>query len=138
MKVQRIDHVHAYSRNLEKAVKVFAPLLGSDFYPIFDASDYGARAAMHPLGFEFIEPSSPDGLAAKAFANAQEGQLVISLKVPNLDEAIPEMEATGAKLLAVMQIGKLREAAFDSTGTCGIMIELCEYPGDDITIAAMS
>jgi len=137
MKVERIDHIHAYTKDLEKAVSVFGPLLGVDFYPIFDASDYGARAAMNPLGFEFVEPNDPRGLAARAFAGAKEGDLCVSLKVPDIEEAIVEMESRDMKLIARMQIGKLKEAAFESGQTCGVMIELCEYPGDDITLAAI-
>jgi len=138
MKVEGIDHVHAYTKNLEKAVSVFGPLLGIDFYPTFDASDYGARAAYNPLGFEFVEPNDPNGLAARAFAGAKEGDLCISLKVPDIEEAIAEMESKGMKLLARMQIGKLKEAAFETSQTCGVMIELCEYPGSDIALAAVS
>ncbi len=138
MKVERIDHVHAYTKNLEKAVSVFGPLFGTDFYPTFDATDYGARAAMHPLGFEFVEPTDPKGLAARAFAGSKEGDLCISLKVPDLEEGIAEMESKGIKLIARMQIGKLKEAAFETSQTCGIMIELCEYPGSDIVLAAAS
>jgi len=47
------------------------------------------------------------------------------------------MESKGIKVLASMQVGKLKEAAFDSAKTFGVMIELCEYPGDDITLASM-
>lgn len=137
MKVERIDHIHAYTKNLEKAASVFGPLLGVDFYPIFDASDYGARAAFNPIGFEFVEPTDPEGIAARAFAGAKEGDLCISLKVPDLEEAIAEMESKSIKLIARMQVGKLKEAAFETSRTCGVFVELCEYPGDDITLAAM-
>lgn len=138
MKVERIDHVHAYTKDLEKAVSVFGPLLGIDFYPIFDASDYGARAAMNPIGLECVEPTDPSGVAARAFSGAREGDLCISLKVPDIEEAIAEMESKGMKLVARMEIGKLKEAAFETSQTCGVLIELCEYPGNDITLAALS
>ena len=137
MKVEKIDHVHAYVKDVEKAVEIFQPLLGQDFYPLFDAAEFGAKVALNPLHLEFIEPTDPDGMAAKALGDWQEGDICISLKVPDIEEAVKEMESKGIKLLAKMEIGKLKEAAFDTAKTFGVMIELCEYPGDDITIASL-
>jgi len=137
MKVEKIDHVHAYVEDLEKAIEVFTPLLGQDFYPIFDAAEFGARVALHPLHIEFIQPTDPNGIAAKALGDWKEGDICISLKVPDIEEATKEMESKGIKRLAMMEIGKLKEAAFDSAKTFGVMIELCEYPGDDITLASL-
>jgi predicted enzyme related to lactoylglutathione lyase len=140
MKVERIDHVHVYVKNVDKAVELFGPLLGKDFYPVVEVPEFGARVALNPLHLEFIQPTDPKGITAKALGTSgswEEGGICISLKVPNIEKATAQMESKGIKVLASMQVGKLKEVAFDSAKTFGVMIELCEYPGDDITLASM-
>jgi predicted enzyme related to lactoylglutathione lyase len=137
MKVERIDHVHVCTGDLEKAVQFFGPLLGRDFYPVFDATELGARTAFNPLGLDLIQLTDPNGIAAKALGNCKEGALSISLKVPNIEEAIAEMESNGIRLLAKLEFGKVKEAVFDSVKTFGLVIELCEYSGVDIALAAI-
>ena len=136
MKVERIDHIHAYAKDAEAAAKLFGELFGSEFGPPWESADWGVRALFHPLGFEFLQPTDPNGVVAQALEGRGEGILCISLKVPNMDEAIAEMESRGIKLLNLFQVGQNKEATFDYTNTFGVQIELCEYPGDDIVKAS--
>lgn len=137
MKVERIDHIHAYVKDVDKAAELFQALLGKEFYPVWESAEFGAKVAFNPLGLEFIQPTDPKGMTAKALGSWKEGEVCISLKVPDIEEAIAEMESRGIKMIAKLQVGKLKEAAFEPTKTLGIMIELCEYPGDDITVASI-
>jgi len=137
MKVEKIDHVHAYVKDVDKAVQFFEPLLGKNFYPIFDVIKFGARVGFHPLGLELIQPTRPAGLTASNLGSWKEGDLCISLKVTDLDEAIAEMESKGIEPLNVIEVGKVREAFFDTSKTFGVRIELCEYQGHDIISASM-
>ncbi len=136
MKVERIDHIHAYAKDANAAAQLFGELFGSEFAPPWESDEWGVRARFHPLGFEFLQPTDPNGLVAQTLADRQEGILCISLKVPNMDEAIAEMESRGIKLIHLFQVGQNKEALFDSTNTFGVQIELCEYPGDDIVKAS--
>jgi len=138
MKVEKIDHIHAYAKDLEGAVRLFADLLGKEFLPVWESDDFGARAAFHPLGFEFLQPTDPNGPVAQTIGTREEGILFVCFKVPDIEEAIAEMEWRGIKMIHQYQVGKLKEALFESTNTFGVQIELCEYPGDDITAASVA
>ncbi len=137
MKVEKIDHIHAYAKDLEGAVRLFTDLLGKEFLPVWESDDFGTRAAFHPLGFEFLQPTDPNGPVAQTIGPREEGILFVCFKVPDIEEAIAEMEWRGIKMIHQYQVGKLKEALFESTNTFGVQIELCEYPGDDITAASM-
>jgi len=57
--------------------------------------------------------------------------------VPNIKEAIAELESWGIKMVGpVHETGSVKQAWFDPTNTFGAQIELCEYPGDDLAVAA--
>jgi methylmalonyl-CoA/ethylmalonyl-CoA epimerase len=137
MKVERIDHFHAYAKNVDAAAKLFGELFGTAFDPPWVSDEWGCKVRFHRLGFEFIQPTDPNGLIAQALADRKEGIICISLKVPNMEEAIAEMESRGIKLLHMFQVGQNKEATFDFTNTFGVQIELCEYPGDDIQAASL-
>ena len=137
MKVEKIDHIHAYAKDLEGAVRLFTDLLGKEFLPLWESVDFGARAAFHPLGFEFLQPTEPNGPVAQTIGPREEGILFVCFKVPDIEEAIAEMEWRGIKMIHKYQVGQLKEALFESTNTFGVQIELCEYPGDDITAASL-
>jgi len=137
MKVERIDHVHAHVKDADAAIKLFGELFGSEFDPLFESEEWGVRTCFHPLGIDLIQPTDPNGEAAQLYvAGRGEGLLSISLKVPDMDEAIAEMESRGIKMISSVQIGRMKEALFDYTNTFGVQIELCEYPGDSTSAAA--
>jgi len=137
VKVERIDHFHAYAKDVDAAAKLFGEIFGSEFGPPWESEDWGCKVRFHPLGFEFIQPTDPNKMVGQALAGRKEGIIMISLKVPNMDEAIAEMESRGIKLQQLLQVAQNKEASFDPTNTCGVHIELCEYPGDDIQAASI-
>jgi peroxiredoxin len=65
-----------------------------------------------------------------------EGIGCVSLKVPDIEEAITELESLGVKMIFKVEVGQVKEAWFEATNTFGVQIELCEYPGDDIVAAS--
>lgn len=137
MKVERIDHVHAYAKDADAAAQLFGELFGSEFDPPFVSEEWGVRTCFHRLGFDIIQPTDPNGEVAQQYiAGRGEGMLSISLKVPNMDEAIAEMESRGIKMISSVQVGRIKEVLFDYANTFGVQIELCEYPGDDPAAAA--
>jgi len=137
MKVERIDHIHAYAKDVDAAAKLFGEIFGSEFGPPWESAEWGCRACFHPLGFEFLQPTEANKIVAQTVGKRSEGVLAISLKVPNMEEAIAEMESRGVKLLHFFQVGQNKEATFEATNTFGVQIELCEYPGDDIIKASV-
>jgi len=134
MKVEKIDHIHVSVKNLDKAISLFTDLLGRKFDPLWEGSDYGIRTAYNRVGFDFIQVMDPNRPSNANFGG--EGICCVSLKVPDIEEAIAELESRGIKMISRVKVGQLTEVWFDAANTFGVQIELCEYPGNDIVAAS--
>ena len=127
MKIENIDHIGIYVRDLKKATKFFADLLGTEFTEIGESKEVDVRSAMDPSGIELFEPLTPDGTAARTIERRGEGLALLSLKVPNLEEGIAAMESRGIRLTVRVERPNARMALFHPKDTYGVMIELIEY-----------
>ena len=76
---------------------------------------------------EIIEGVSKDSAVTKTIEHRGEGLAAISLKVPNIEEAIAHLESLGIRLVRRIESGKIKEAQFHPKDTFGVMLELCEY-----------
>ena len=140
MKVEKLDHVHIYVKDIEKAVQFFEDLLGIKFGPIYAWEKWALKECHAPPGLLFTQPMSPDDAmaAAKFIERKGEGLAAISLKVPDIEAGIAKLQSKGLRLKGKVQVGNVKEAMFDPEDSFGVEIELCEYPGDDIGAAASS
>jgi methylmalonyl-CoA/ethylmalonyl-CoA epimerase len=127
IRVEKIDHIHVFVRDLDKAIKLFEEVLGTKFTEPEGSEKLDARTAMEPIGFELIEGLSKDGAVNRAIERRGEGLAAISLKVPDIEEAIAHLEAKGIRLVRRLEGGKIKEAQFHPKDTFGVMLELCEY-----------
>jgi len=127
MKVERLDHIHIYVKDLEKAKDTFSRVLGTAFSPYLTVKDIQIRATLSPLGLELVESTSPDGVVAKAIQHGGEGLYALSFKVPDLEEAIKELQSMGMRLVGRVEVGNIKEAQFHPKDCNGVMIELCQY-----------
>lgn len=140
MKVERIDHIHIKIDDLKSAVFTLEGVLGMKFPMEMDFSaDYGLRVAFNPfpLGVELMEVTDTSKAMAKLYAEAPQGVFALSLKVPDMEEAITEMESLGHKMLLQYGFDQIKEALFDCRESTGLFLELIEYEGEDIFSAAM-
>ena len=127
MKVEGIDHIHVYVNDLEAAVKFFSDILGSHFVGPMEFPTI--RTAFDDLGFEIIQPKTPDDLRAKFIEEHGEGIGAIGLKVANVDEAAAELEAKGVQIIR-RRGGPDRDiqiALTDPKSAYGVQFELVEY-----------
>ena len=129
MKVEKIDHLHIAVNDLDKATSFFEDILGTKFGETLHVPDWDLRSRLDPLGIELIQPTSPDGVIAKFIERRGEGLCAISLKVPDIEEAIEELQAKGLRLVSRVNLGNLKEAQFHPKDAYGVMIELAEYQG---------
>lgn len=127
MKVEKVDHVHIFVKDLDKAIKFLEGALGTKFSEPHCPENLDARTTLDPLGLELIEGVSPDSAVAKFIERRGEGLAAISLKVPDIEEAIAHLESRGVRLMRRIESGRLKEAQFHPKDTFGVMIELCEY-----------
>ena len=127
MKVEKLDHVHIYTLDLEKARKFWEDLLGSKFDDqVNSIPELGTRFIKHPMGIGLVEATSPDGVVARAIEKRGEGLSGISLKVADIEQAIAEMQAKGLRLTGRATVGAKKEAFFHPKDAFGVAIELTE------------
>ena len=127
MKVEKLDHIHVYVSDLEKAEKIFSRVLGTHFSAGLPEENLGITASLTPLGIELIQPISPDSAAAKALERRGEGLAGLSFKVEDIDQAVAELESQGLRVISTVEMGNIREVQFHPKDTCGVMLELCQY-----------
>ncbi len=122
MELEKIDHVSIYVKDIEKARQFFTNLFKAEFSEIRESKELDTRGSMGPAGIELIASLTPDGPVARAINNRGEGLSLVSLKVPNLEEAIAEMQSRGVRLAAKTK----RVAVFHPKDTYGVMFEFIE------------
>ncbi len=127
MKVEKIDHIHIYVKDLGAATSLFSRIMGTTFSAPITLDKFGLRSTLEPLGLELIGATTPEGPVGRAIAKKGEGLAAISLKVPDIEEAKKELLAMGLRLVSELETGGLKEAQFHPADAHGVMIELCEY-----------
>ena len=127
MRVEKIDHVHIFVRDLDKAMKFFEKALGTKFAAPHKPKNLDARTTLDPLGLEIIQGVSEDSAVTKTIERRGEGLAAVSLKVPDIEEAITHLESLGIRLVRRIESGRIKEAQFHPKDTFGVMLELCEY-----------
>jgi methylmalonyl-CoA/ethylmalonyl-CoA epimerase len=136
MKIEKIDHVAILVKDLSKAEKFFSDLFEMEFAKLGEVEEVDARSIMEASGIEILEPLTPDGPTAKTLEKRGEGLTLISLKVPNLEEAMAEMKTKGIRLVAERH-EDVRLAIYHPKDTYGVMIELIEYDAQHPLLNAM-
>ena len=135
MHVEKIDHVAINVRDLAKAEKFFADLLGAEFSSSAVFQELDLRSSINPLGIELVEPLTSDGPTAKAIGHRGEGVSLLSFKVSSVQEAMAEMKSRGIRLVGMIDRPKMKAAIFHPKDTYGIMIEFIEYKSQHPTVA---
>ena len=140
MKVEKVDHIHIYVKDLDKAIRFFSEVLGTKFTVPGEGGEGNEELefteAMDPLGLELVAPTSPDGVVGRAVERRGEGLAGLSLKVPNIEEATAEMESRGIRVVSRIQAPGIKEVQFHPRDCHGVMIELTEYEEQPACVAA--
>lgn len=127
MKIEKIDRVVLAVEDLEKGMDFFSDLLDIEFDMPGVSEEQKIRAVYSPLGIELVEPTEPDS-PVKSFLEGNTNSIfAVVLKVPNLENAIEEMNKKDVRLVGKLEEGGLKEAIFHPADTLGSMIILCEY-----------
>ena len=134
MHVEKIDHVAINVRDLAKAEKFFADLLGAEFSSSAVFQELDLRSSINPLGIELVEPLTSDGPTAKAIEHRGEGVSLLSFKVSSVQETMAEMKSRGIRLVGMIDRPKMKAAIFHPKDTYGIMIEFIEYKSEHPTV----
>jgi len=127
MKVEKLDHIHIAVKDLDRAIRFFEDILDTKFSDVIREETIQIRSAIDPLGLEVIASLSPAGVVGRSIESKGEGLHAISFKVPNLEEAVKELQAKGLRLVGQVVVANIKEAQFHPKDAFGVMIELCEY-----------
>lgn len=127
MKVERIDHIHIAVKDLRKAANLFSDILGTKWVGPIEPAE-GFITAFDTLGLELMQQTSPEGFITDFIQRRGEGLFSIGLKVPNLDEAVADLEARGIRVLWKGVVNESYKVAMTHPkDTYGVMFELVEY-----------
>lgn len=127
MKIEKIDHVHVYVKDMKKAVAFFEAVLGSPFSEVRHNPEVQLNWRMSQTGIELLSSTSSNGIVAKFIEHKGEGLAGISLKVADIEEAVSELESYGMRVVGKYEHGVLREVQFHPKDFFGVAVELCEY-----------
>ena len=119
MKVEKIHHVALMVEDLEKAQKLYSDLFG-EFSGPNESKETDVKNYFSPLGIELVTPLTPDGPSARLLQSKGQGIIMLVLQVPNIEEAIADMEAHGVRCVAK----SASSANFHPKDTHGTMIRL--------------
>jgi len=127
MKVERIDRIYIYVRDLDKATRFFTDLFGIEFSEPAEWKEMDVRTSISDLGIVLAEPLTSNGIVSKTIERRGEGVAMVALKLENLEEAVTEMKSRGISLVGTLERGGYKAALFHPKDTCGVMFDLCEY-----------
>ena len=126
MKVEKIHHVAILVKDLEKAGKLYSDLFGMEFSGPYEQEALDVRFLSSPLGINLVAPLTPGGPSAKALERRGEGLSMLIFNVPDIEEAIADMESHGVRLVGREERPDSKTATFHPKDLCGVFIELME------------
>ena len=132
--VKRIDHVAVVVRDLESALQFYRDTLGIQPSRVLDFPREGVRIAFLPLGgadgseIELLEPLDPNGSVARFLEQRGGGLHHICLEVPDIDRALADLKAAGARVLdeSPRPTAEGRGVFLHPKGTGGVLLELVQ------------
>lgn len=137
MKVERIDFVTFFVKDLDEAEKFFRELFETRFIePYSTAVD--TKETLDCLGINLAVPLTKDGPSVKIMATKGEGLFSVGFKVADLEEAVAELESRGVRLIGREKIGSAEYAVFHPKDTFGAMLSVIEYKEKDAATAFTS
>jgi methylmalonyl-CoA/ethylmalonyl-CoA epimerase len=142
--IKRIDHVAVVVRDLESALLFYRDTLGIMPSRVLDFPQEGVRIAFLPLGgangseIELLEPIDPTGSVARFLEQRGGGLHHICLEVPDIDRALADLRAAGARMLdeSPRPTADGRGIFLHPKGTGGVLLELvqrADAPPDETT-----
>jgi methylmalonyl-CoA/ethylmalonyl-CoA epimerase len=136
VKLNKIDHICIAVRNLEKARKVWEPMLGKtkpdDTYIDESEKIKVARYMVGEVGFELMESTSPDGDVARFIEKHGEGMMLISFNVDNTRKAMAELKEKGYPLIGGARKFRDCEFAFIHPKRMnGVLVEVIDYKWEE-------
>ena len=126
-----IDHIGVAVKSLAAAKGIYEKL-GVAVSPEEVVAGEQVRVVMVPVGesrLELLEPTSENSVIAKFIAKRGEGLHHVSLRVPNLDDAVARLKKDGVRLVSdeiKVGAGGHRYVFVHPSSAGGVLLELVE------------
>ncbi|MDR1780436.1 MAG: methylmalonyl-CoA epimerase [Tannerella sp.] len=136
MDISHIEHLGIAVKSIEAHLPYYENVLGLKCYNIEVVADQKVKTAFFKVGqtkIELLEPTSEDSTIAKFIEKKGEGVHHIAFAVPDVAEALAEVEAKGVQLIDKAPRGGaegLNIAFLHPKSTGSVLTELC-MPGSN-------
>ncbi|HEX8983631.1 MAG TPA: methylmalonyl-CoA epimerase [Ktedonobacterales bacterium] len=132
--VKRIDHVAIVVSKLDDALAFYRDMLGIAPSRVIDFPREGVKIAFLPLGgsngseIELLEPTRQDTGVARFLSSRGGGLHHICLEVPDIEQALSDLRASGAMLLdeSPRPTAEGRGIFLHPKGSHGVLVELVQ------------
>lgn len=139
--VKRIDHIAIVVASLDDALTFYRDTLGLAPSSVIDFPSEGVRIAFLPLGgengsqIELLEPANRETGVGRFLANHGGGLHHICLEVPDIEQALTDLKAQGARVLddTPRKTAEGRGIFLHPKGAFGVLVELVQRAGSDET-----
>ena len=126
MKVERIDFVTFFVKDLDKATKFFSELFETQFIEPYPTA-VDTQETLDCLGINLAAPLTADGPSARFLERRGEGVTTVVISVADIEEAVTHMEAHGIRLVGrEFRPNGQKTATYHPKDLCGVFIELME------------
>jgi methylmalonyl-CoA/ethylmalonyl-CoA epimerase len=127
----KVHHIGIAVNDLEHSLAIYRDLLGLPLEGQHEVPDQQVLTAFFPVGethLELIQPTADDTSVARFLAKRGEGVHHICFEVEDIEAALRELKARGARLIdeqpRVMEEGRKKMAFVHPKSTGGVLIEL--------------
>lgn len=132
MNITHIEHIGIAVKDLDTAITYYENVLGLKCYAIEEVADQKVKTAFFKVGqtkIELLESTDPEGPIGKFIEKRGEGVHHIAFHVPELEDALQEVDENGIQLID-KQPRKGAEgmniAFLHPKSTFGVLTEFCE------------
>ena len=131
MEITHIEHLGIAVKSIEEQLPYYEEVLGVKCYNVEEVTDQKVKTAFFKIGqtkIELLEPTSEESTIAKFIEKRGEGIHHIAFAVPDVQNALSEMETKGVQLIdKTPRNGAegLSIAFLHPKSTRGILTELC-------------
>lgn len=132
MDISHIEHIGIAVKSIENSLPYYENVLGLKCYNIEEVADQKVKTAFFKVGqtkIELLEPTSEESTIAKFIEKKGEGVHHIAFSVPDVAEALSEVEAKGVQLIDKAPRGGaegLHIAFLHPKSTGSVLTELCD------------
>jgi methylmalonyl-CoA/ethylmalonyl-CoA epimerase len=132
MDISHIEHIGIAVKSIENSLPYYENVLGLKCYNIEEVADQKVKTAFFKAGqtkIELLEPTSEESTIAKFIETKGEGVHHIAFAVPDVAEALAEVESKGVQLIDKAPRGGaegLNIAFLHPKSTGSVLTELCQ------------